>query len=99
MAALLVAHPGAAKEKDKVRPPLLQAYLLRWCVVLPPACIRGLTRSPSRCADWEAAPACCRSEPGVGGSGGGAAGGLPGRCQEEGQGQRAPAPLANYLQR
>ena len=36
---LLAAGPDVAKESH-----------LRPCVVLPPACLRGLTRSPSRCA-------------------------------------------------
>ena len=57
MAALLVAYPEAAKEKDKVRPPRPFNPPRR---AAPRACVRTLTRSPPRCAGWDAAAALCR---------------------------------------
>ena len=51
------------------------------------ACVHTRSHSlAARCAAWEAAAALCCGRKGFRGSGWGAAGGSPGRCQGEGQG-------------
>ena len=78
VATLLAAHPGAAKEKDKVLSPRPHNPLR-----CPPACIRALTCSLPRCAGWVPPAALCCGRGGVGGGGWGAPGGSSWRYQDE----------------
>ena len=80
MAALLAAHPEAAKEKDEVRP------LCPCTLHAAHACVYPHTRPPPCCAGWRSAAALCRGRERVGGGGGGAAGGASGGGQGEEQG-------------